>query len=119
MIFERGANPISRSFKLTHASFGPTLGRVLLLAIAVIVFEWVVGLIIGAIQRAIVINALNDANISLPDRVGLGLVEAAGTIITAPVATALLVTGLMPLYGGLRARETATSTPILRQQLTR
>ncbi len=117
VIYEPGLNPISRSFKLTHLSFGRTLGRVLLLGLVITVYSTVVNLIFSLIQSSIVSNTTDGLDLDAGSRVSLGVIGAIGDLISTVPGTALLAVALVPIYGELRARETPTSTPILRHQL--
>lgn len=115
-IFERGVNPVSRSFSLTHnsATIGPTLGKIGIVFAAYFVYTLIVGLIFSAI--ALAIGLAFGFNGSFGYRIGWGVVETIGTLLSAP-AIAVLLIGLLPTYAELRARETPLTTGQLQQEL--
>lgn len=92
-IFERGRNPVSRSFSLTHnsATIGPTLGRVGILFAAFFAYTLIVNVIETAVEVAIAFGTAG----SFGYRFGYGFVEAFGALLTAP-AFAVLLIGLLP-----------------------
>jgi len=112
-VFERGQNPIGRSFKLTHANFGPTLGRFAILLVVFIGYTLILGTIIGAIGAAIALGTSG----SLASNVFLGVLGAIESLLTTPVY-ALFLVGLLPTYAELRAREAPLSTAQLNYELT-
>lgn len=117
VVFERDQNPVSRSFKLTHADLGSTVVRVLVLAIACGVYSAVINTIIGGIEGGIISNALTGFDYSFGARFGVGIVSAIGQLlVTGPVSAALLM-GLLPIYAEQRAREGQMSTSRLQQEL--
>jgi hypothetical protein len=116
VLFERGTNPVSRSFSLTHnsATIGPTLGKVGILFGVYLVYTLIVGLIFGAMSLAVgVAMGFSD---SFGYNLGRGIIEAIGTLLTAPGLAVLLI-GLLPTYAELRARQTPLSTAQLQQEL--
>jgi hypothetical protein len=113
-IFERGANPIGRSFSLTHNSvtIGPTLGKIGIVFAVYFVYTLIIGLIFGAIAVAVAIGASGSFGYNL----SYGLIQAVDYLLTAP-AFAVLLIGLLPTYAELRARERPLSTLQLQQEL--
>ncbi len=109
VLFERGQNPIGRSFKLTHANPLPTLGKVAVLAVVALVYNFVVGGIVGVILLGII-------SVAGPTGILAGFVSFLQSIVSAPV-NALLLIALLPLYAQLRATEGQVSTPQLHQEL--
>jgi hypothetical protein len=116
VVFEPGQNPISRSFKLTHADLGNTLVRLLVLGAAFFVYDLIVGLIFGSIEAGILLDPFSLGS-SFGARFGLGLVQLISQLVITGPAAAVGVMALMPVYAGLRAREVQLSTAALRQQL--
>lgn len=110
--FERGQNPIGRSFKLTHSDFGPALGKYLILFVVYFVYSFIIGLIFGAIQVAVAVGTVGTFGYNFM----FGIIAAIETLLTTP-GYALLLLGLLPLYTQLRAREGAISTPQLQHEL--
>jgi hypothetical protein len=106
-LFERGQNPVARSFNLTHnsATFGPTLGRIATLLGAASVYLWIVWAIEGALEVAIAFGTRGTVGYNF----GAGIVELIGGILAAP-AFAVLLIGLLPTYAELRARESGGMT---------
>jgi hypothetical protein len=117
VVFERGQNPIARSFKLTHADLGPTLGKVAVLAAAAFVYEIIVNAIIGSIESGIISNGFVGFDFSFGARFGVGIVSLIGDLLVLTPVTGLLLMGLLPVYAEQRAREIQLSTGLLRQQL--
>jgi hypothetical protein len=117
VIFERDQNPIARSFKLTHADLGSTLGKVAVLAVAIWVFELIVNAIFGSIENGIISNGFVGFDFSFGARFGVGIVSLISDLVVVTPVTGLLVMAMLPIYAGLRAREIQLSTPALRQQL--
>ncbi|HEX6871637.1 MAG TPA: hypothetical protein VF163_11120 [Micromonosporaceae bacterium] len=112
-LFERGTNPIGRSFGLTHnsATFGPTVGKVAILLVIYLIYTVVVGAIFAAITLAV---AFGTGGFLF--HLTSGLLSAIAALLSAP-AIALLLIGLLPTYAELRAREVPLSTPELQRQL--
>ena len=115
-IFERGTNPVSRSFSLTHnsATIGPTLGKVGILFGVYLVYTFIVGAIFGAI--AVAVGLAIGFRGGFGFNVGFGLISAIGSLLSAP-AFAVLLIGLLPTYAELRAREAPLTTSQLQQEL--
>lgn len=117
VIFERDANPLVRSVRLTHKDFGPTLLRVLSLAAGAAVYAGAVNLIFSTIETGIAPAAFATYDTGFGTRFALGVIAAINQlIVVAPVAGALLI-GLLTIYAEQRGRETAMSTSRLRQDL--
>jgi len=115
-IFERGQNPVSRSFGLTHKSdtIGPTLGKIGILFGVYLAYTLVIGLIFGAITVATAFATRGTGSFGY--NFGYGLFDAISSLLAAP-AFAVLLLGLLPTYAELRARETPLSTEQLQQEL--
>jgi hypothetical protein len=115
-VFERGQNPVARSFSLTHnsAAIGPTLGRVGILFAVSWLYLLVVNLIELGLQVAVSIGNVGG----LANRVADGVIEAGGALLAAPVFAVLLL-GLLTTYAELRAREGQVSTGTLARELER
>jgi hypothetical protein len=114
--FERGANPIARSFSLTHnsATIGPTLGKIGILFGVYLVYTVIIGAIFTGIAVAVGIG-FGFTN-SFGYNIGFGLIQAIGSLLTAP-ALAVLLIGLLPTYAELRARVAPLTTSQLQQEL--
>lgn len=112
-LFERSANPVARSFALTHnsATIGPTLGKVGILFGVYLVYTIIIGAIFGAMALAFALGTGGFAyNLSY------GLIQAVASLLSAP-AFAVLLIGLLPTYAELRARQAPLSTAQLQQEL--
>jgi len=118
-IFERGQNPIGRSFQMTHngTTIGATLARVGTLLGVYVVYTFIVGLIFTAIgvAVAIAIGGRGGAGAFGYD-LGLGIFQAIAALLSAP-ALAVLLIGLLPSYAELRNRESPLSSAQLQQEL--
>ncbi len=115
-IFERGQNPVARSFTLTHNSttIGPTLGKIGILFGVYLVYTFIIGLIFAAISVAAAVAAGSIGSFGY--NISYGLFEAVSSLLAAP-AFAVLLIGLLPTYAELRARETPLTTAQLQQEL--
>jgi hypothetical protein len=115
-LFERGTNPVSRSFSLTHnsATIGPTLGKIGILFGVYLVYTIIIGAIFTGIAVAVGIG-FGFTN-SFGYNIGFGLIQAIGSLLTAP-ALAVLLIGLLPTYAELRARVAPLTTSQLQQEL--
>jgi hypothetical protein len=111
-IFERGQNPIARSFRLTHANFGATLGRIAVLFGLYFVYALVLGVIFGVIQAGVAFGSHGSFTFNVVS----GILSAVETMLTAP-AYAFILIGLLPTYAELRAREAPLSTAQLQYEL--
>lgn len=93
VVFERGEPAFTRSFRLVHSNFWPTVGRLLLLGLAVGVVTYLISCVFGAATGvgagltapthqpgtlALVVDVLFSALLSLP----ITLVEVAGVLVT-------------------------------------
>jgi hypothetical protein len=91
--FERGEPAFTRSFRLVHSNFWPTVGRLLLLGLAVAVVTYLVPCVFGAATGiggglsapshqpgtlALAVDVLLSALVALP----IALVEIAGVLVT-------------------------------------
>jgi hypothetical protein len=90
--FEREEPAFTRSFRLVHSNFWPTVGRLLVLFLAVGIFQYLVSCVLGAVTGlgvlsvpahqpgvvALVVNAVLNALVGLP----VMLVEIAGLLVT-------------------------------------
>jgi hypothetical protein len=109
-IFERGQNPLGRSFSMTHADFGPSLGKILLCFVPYFLVSLIVGLIFGAIALALAFGNVGGFGYN----VSFGIIQAIGTLVQAVGLAALLI-GLLPTYAQLRRRE---GVPVTTAHLT-
>lgn len=112
-IFERGQNPIGRSFQMTHANFGPTLGKVAILGAVAFIYTFIIGLIFGGIGVAV--GLAIGYRSSFGYNVGFGIFSAIGALLSAP-AYALALLGLLPAYAEIRAQEGSLSSSAQLQQ---
>lgn len=102
VIYQRGRNPIGRSFSLVHSAFGAVLGRVVLLVLAMAVVFCAVGLCAGLV-------GIGEAGTSTGARLAGDVVMS---LLLVPVYTVLLV-GLLLTYTQVRARQETISTAAL------
>jgi hypothetical protein len=120
VLYERGANPIGRSFRLTHSNFGSALGRVALVILIAGAYSVVVSLVFATLDSAITVSAattvLQGGTIGLGQRFGHAVLGTAEGILAAPIYVILLV-GLHTTYAQLRAHEAPLTTAILRASL--
>jgi hypothetical protein len=118
VVFERGRNPIGRSFGLIHANFGPALGRVALLIGVYAGVSGVIGLG-GSVLVTVVAGRSGSSFFPQPGLplTGTGLAaQLVTSVIQAAVGLplmAFLLAGLMITYTQLRR----TQEPITTQQL--
>jgi hypothetical protein len=116
VIFERGNNPVSRSFQLVHSNFGAALGRVAMLFGIQFGVSFVVSCITGAGITAV--SLAGDPS-SLDPNAGLGVgvgAQVVSSIVSALVSLPLqsfILVGLMITYTQLRAAQEPVSTPHL------
>jgi hypothetical protein len=97
VMYERGTNPISRSFSLVNGSFGAALGRVLLLAVAAIGLNLLTSCVTGVLSTGI----------------GLAGRQAVTGVISALVEVVIdlvLLAGLLVTYTQLRSRTEPVGT---------
>ena len=106
-VFER-ANPVSRSFALTHRRFGLALGRILIVAAVFIGPTIVVG-----VFEEILLTAIGTA---AAGSVGGFLVSAVFTLVAAPLYLVLYV-GTLVTYAELRAWEAPVTSASLAGEL--
>jgi len=107
VMYERGTGPIGRSFSLVHSAFGAVLGRVVPLVLSVIIINFLVSCVFGAVTAAAA-GAVGVAGVS-----GLQLVgEVVAALIGAGLEAVLLV-GLLITYTQVRAGREPLSTPAL------
>ena len=106
-VFER-ANPVSRSFALTHRRFGLALGRILIVAAVFIGPTIVVG-----VFEEILLTAIGTA---AAGSVGGFLVSAVFTLVAAPLYLVLYV-GTLVTYAELRAWEAPLTSAALAGEL--
>jgi hypothetical protein len=101
-------NPISRSFSLTHRSFGAVLGRMAL------TFTMVIGLSIAAnVIESILGGGIRDTSVAT------GIIGAVISLIIQVPSQVISVTGTLLTYAEMSARTAPTSTPILHAALGR
>jgi len=117
VVFERGTNPIGRSFRMVNNNFGAALGRVALLAAMYFVVSFVVSCIAGVIISVLGMSTANALDPSISGAVGLSVgAEIVSSVIQEAVELPLLsflLVGLLITYTQLRSTETALSTPQL------
>jgi hypothetical protein len=112
-VFERGQNPIGRSFRMTHNQFGTAIGRIAASAVPCLVYYIVFGvLIFGVIFGAIALNSASGVGYQLTESV-LELVRA---VVLGPVIGATMI-ALYVTYAELRATEAPLNTPGLQASL--
>jgi hypothetical protein len=120
VVYEPGANPISRSFRLTHANFGPALGRVALTVLIFYAYSLVVTLVFAIIDATFAIGTFasifQGGTVAPGQRIGLAALGVVQTLLTAPAYVIILV-GLHTTYAQLRAREIPLNTAALRASL--
>ncbi|MGW9136721.1 hypothetical protein [Streptomyces sp. NPDC055681] len=107
VLFEPGANPLRRSFALTHARGSGVLPRLGVLAAVAVVFESALSLFFAGVSWFLLgRTGLGSSGHGFED----GVIDAVHTAVGAPVWV-LLVAGLTVTYADLRARlpETAPS----------
>jgi hypothetical protein len=120
VIFERGRNPIGRSFSLVHANFGPALGRVAMLAGVYIGIAGAVSLA-STLALRVVTGQQGSLFVPQPGQTptlsGAALVtQIVSSVVQAAVGVplmAFLLVGLMITYTQLRRNQ----EPITTQQL--
>jgi hypothetical protein len=110
--FERGQQPLARSFNMLHRSIGPSLARVGTLFGIFLVYNGIVSLIFGIFSITARVVAGNTPVYGI----GEGFLQMIATILLAP-AVAVLMIGLLVTYAELRAQEAPTSTNDLATQL--
>lgn len=96
-VFE-GGNPFVRSFKLTHSDFGRALSRLLVAALAFLVYGCIIGLPLGLIEGAIAKDGLGFGGFIV-----VLILEAIRAVLLLPVAIAAVAVVLVT-YAELRAR---------------
>jgi hypothetical protein len=106
-VFER-ANPVSRSFALTHRRIGLALGRILIVA-AVFIGPTIV---LGVFEE-VLLTAIGTA---AAGSVGGFLVSAVFTLVAAPLYLVLYV-GMLVTYAELRAWEAPLTSASLAGEL--
>jgi len=116
-IFERGKNPLGRSFNLTHksAQLGPTIGKVAITLGIYLIYSLIVGVIFTAIAIA-VRGGSTLVGLASTRGFAYNFVEAIGTLVTGP-ALAVVLVGLFVTYAELRAQEAPLNTATLAQEL--
>jgi hypothetical protein len=116
-LFERGGNPLQRSFALTHnsATLGPTAGKVGISFVGYAILAGIVHAIFAVVGGAFgVAGAIGTGSFF---DTGYYVVTAIGEIFTGPAFAVLLIC-LLPTYAELRARENGGATTTqLQQQL--
>jgi hypothetical protein len=112
-IFERNSNPLGRSFSMTHADFGPSLGKILLCFVPFFLVSLIIGLIFGGVAIALAFGNVGGFGYNL----SLGIVWAIGGLVQVVGFSALLI-GLLVTYAQLRRTEGAPVTAgLLHQEL--
>jgi hypothetical protein len=105
-LFERGSNPIARSFSLLHANFRPVLGRV-----AIVIAVLIGGQVVASTVENLGLAILGATDATVLTMVGV-VVAVIGAAITLPFAIVQLV-GLVATYAEQAGRVYPTSTPQL------
>lgn len=106
-VFE-SANPVSRSWRLTHARFGTALGRILIVAAVFLVPTIVVAIIEDVVLSAVGVEAAAGA-------AGF-LIALVFTLVSSPLYVLLWV-GLLVTYAELRAWEAPLTSGRLASEL--
>jgi hypothetical protein len=83
----------ARSFSMTHADFGPSLGKILLCFVPFFLVSLIIGLIFGGIAIALAFGNVGGFGYNL----SLGIVWAIGSLVQVVGFSALLI-GLLPTY---------------------
>ncbi|MGA8112169.1 MAG: hypothetical protein WCA46_00750 [Actinocatenispora sp.] len=100
VVFERGQPAITRSFRLVHNNFWPTVGRLLLLGLCVFAYTMVLSVVMNAIT--------GTSSLSSPAEP-----QSFGAVLTGQLVVSLLslpaavvgVAGIVAAYAELRGRE--------------
>jgi hypothetical protein len=112
VIFERGRNPIARSFQLIHSGFGPALGKVAALAGACLVYAGAVFVLLSVPRAAVAIATSSGAVIAAMNAFA-AIIQA---LLLLPVY-ALAVFALLGIYAQLRGREVPLTVAQLHNEL--
>jgi hypothetical protein len=100
VLFERGSNPIGRSFRMFHNRFGMVLGRVALVALVVIVGTVAVSVVERLGMFVVGVGPTGVIGFS----VGTVAVTAVAALLNAPIGAAQLI-GLVVTYAEQRGHE--------------
>lgn len=112
-IFERGKNPIGRSFGLTHNQFGTAIGRVAASFLPYLVFHFLfVVVIFGALGAAVVATTAGGVGYQIIQ----GVLELISAVLRGPVI-GLTMIALYVTYAELRATEAPVNTQGLQASL--
>lgn len=107
--FERGQPAFTRSLRLVHTNFWPTVGRLLLLGLAVAVATYLVSCVFGAVTG--VGSGLAEPS-HQPGTVALALDVLFSSLLALPISL-VEVAGVLVTYAELRGRqEPLTSTDL-------
>ncbi len=104
-VFERSQPAITRSFRLMHSRFWPSVGRLLLLAVVVGGYGFVVNLVLSTVGGT---AGLSAGQGSSPGFAVAFIVQLLESALFLP-ASVVGVAGILALYGELRARERPVS----------
>jgi hypothetical protein len=99
--FERGEPAFTRSFRLVHSNFWPTVGRLLLLGLAVGVVTYLVSCIFGA---ATGVSSGLSAPAQQPGVLALSVDVLLSSLVALPI-TLVEVAGVLVTYAELRGRQ--------------
>lgn len=111
IMFERGTNPIGRSFTLVNGDFGAALGRVALLFLVDGVASMLVSCAFGGSAFALSMNS--DGELVGGPSGGTQLVSGLVNAVVQVPLDSLLVVGLLLVYTQVRGRREPLSTPQL------
>lgn len=113
VVFERQQPAITRSFRLMHSNFWPSVGRLLLLGLCYWVYALIVGTILGAVTgvstMTFTAGLQGQGHVPESSLAAQLLVGVLDTIVTLP-ATIVGIAGILALYAELRAREGEQAT---------
>lgn len=108
VVFERGQPAITRSFRLMHANFWPSTGRLLLLGLCYGVYSMIIGAVLNAATGVSTtsFNAGLQGQTRVPESSMLAqvLVGVLDTALAVP-ATVVVIAGILALYAELRGRD--------------
>lgn len=113
VVFERQQPAITRSFRLMHSNFWPSVGRLLLLGLCYYVYSLVISVVLGTVTG--VTTAAFTAGLQgqgQAPEAGMGaqlLVGVLDTLLVLP-ATVVGIAGILALYAELRGREWEPAT---------
>ncbi len=114
-VFERTQPAITRSFKLVHSWFWPSVGKLLLLGLVVGGYGFVVNLVLSAVSGSASLSAAGQAD---PPSFAVAFpVQLLESVLFLP-ASVVCIAGILALYGHLRAGEQPVTTAELADAAT-